>query len=90
MITFELAIVIAVMICGIAAIVLSVLSIIKRRERRSASKFLMASQVFLCQLVTLMAVMQKSWIYLGIAILCDAMLAASIILRDDSKKALKD
>ncbi|WP_125707863.1 hypothetical protein [Lacticaseibacillus porcinae] len=85
MTNFETAIVSAVFICGITGIALSVMAIIKR-HRVISSDLLIASQVFLYQLVTLLAVMQKSWIYLAIAILCDALLAISILLRAHKKR----
>lgn len=86
---FETAIVIAVFICGVAGIVLSVTAIIQR-HRAISSALLIASQVFLYQLVTLLAFMQKSWIYLAIAILCDAMLAISILLSAHKKRHQHD
>lgn len=86
MTSYETAIMVSVIFCGLAAIVLSVASIIKIHNR-SYSGFLLAGQVFLYQLVTLMGVMQKSWIFVGVGILCASMLALNIILRFWGKAA---
>lgn len=55
------------------------------RHHRSYSGVLLASQVFLYQSVTLIGAMQRSWICLAIGLLCDLLLAISLIIRGSAK-----